>query len=693
MRLLLVEDDAGIAELLKRACFQQRYELDWAADGLAGLELAEAVSYDLIILNLRLPKLDGVHLCQRLRAQRNLTPVLMLTAEASRSSIVSGLDAGADDYVVKPFDLEELLARVRALLRRGKLMQLPLMQWGDLLLDPSSCEVRYAHRLLKLTPKEYALLELFLRNPQRIFSQTVLLDRLWSIADSPSEGAVRAQMKGLRQKLKQVKAPELIETIYGLGYRLKPPPNRSQTGLPDYDADQDSSDDYSSDHYSDKDYGSDDYSSEDTANGASANLLDQTDTPDLTGGLADLWQRYQSQYLDRLRPIEAAIAAFKAETLSEPQRQQAQQQAHTLSGSIGSFGLEMASKLAAELEHSWQVLHPNHADSTCPTRSSLITTLAQQVEQLRQALLKPVFAIQTRSPLLPIVQDARLLIVDDDPGLVEQIADLASAEGMSVTTAASLDQARNSIARLRPDVVLLDLSFPDSSEDGFDLLSELATYQPAITVLLFTGAEGFAERVRAARLGAKGFIQKPVAPTQVLDVIAQALQQTSPPTAHLLIVDPELQTLDELRALLEPWGLKLTLLDQPQQIWQGLGQTQPDLLVLAADLPAVNGVALSGLELCQAVRNDPDWGGLPIVLLMKQSEAEDNETSNQAYTVGIDDIVAKPIDPSTLVIRVLNRLERVRMRRQWAELRCQTAAQAALSQTALSKARRESADE
>jgi DNA-binding response OmpR family regulator len=680
VRLLLVEDDAGIAELLKRACSQQRYELDWAADGLTGLEMAEAVSYDLIILNLRLPKLDGVHLCQRLRAQRNLTPVLMLTAEASHGSIVTGLDMGADDYVVKPFDLEELLARVRALLRRGKLLQLPLMQWGQLWLDPSSCEVRYANRLLKLTPKEYALLELFLRNPQRIFSQTVLLDRLWSMTDSPSEGAVRAQMKGLRQKLKQVKAPELIETIYGLGYRLKPPP-RPGTVQPDSDESKDESE----------------QASDDLPMQASAQLSqEQPDSPQLAG-LADLWQRYQPQYLDRLRSVEVTLAALKAGTLTQQQQLQAQQQMHTLSGSIGSFGLEIASQLATELEQTWRslpALSANPAANTGPLTSLLspalsptqidsLDRLAQQVQQLRQALLEPVFASRSsRSPLLPIVQDARLLIVDDDLGLVEQIAELASVEGMSVITAANLAQARTAIAYLRPDVVLLDLQFPDLQEDGFDLLAELVAYQPAIAVLLFTKAEAVADRVRAVRLGAKGFIQKPVAPMQVLDAIAQVLQQTSPPAAHLLVVDPELQTLDELQALLDPWGIKLTLIDQPQQIWQALDQTQPDLLLLAADLPAVGGNALSGLELCQAVRNDPNWGGLPIVLMQSGPERNSSKNnpersfeSNQAYAAGIDDLVFKPIDPSALVIRVLNRLERVRMRRQWAELRCQTAAQ------------------
>jgi len=222
MKILIVEDDERIAEALAEALADQHYTVDTAADGEAGWDLVEAFPYDLVLLDVMLPKLDGIQFCQQLRDYSYRMPVLMLTARDTSIDKVMGLDAGADDYVVKPFDLEELSARIRALLRRGGTTTPPVLKCGSLQLDPSSCEVTYRDRSLNLTPKEYSLLELFLRNRRRVFSRSAILESLWSFEEPPEEDTVKAHVKGLRQKLKAVGAPaNFIETIYGLGYRLK----------------------------------------------------------------------------------------------------------------------------------------------------------------------------------------------------------------------------------------------------------------------------------------------------------------------------------------------------------------------------------------------------------------------------------------------------------------------------------------
>lgn len=221
MRILLVEDDERITKALAEALMDHHYVVDIVHDGQMGWEFMESADYDLIILDLMLPGINGIQLCQKLRQQGKSTPVLMLTAKDTSADKVLGLDVGADDYVIKPFDLQELLARIRALLRRGNSVLPPVLEWGNLRLDPNSCEVTYAEKLLSLTPKEYGLLELFLRSPGRVLSREIILEHLWSFEDIPGEDTVKTHIKRLRQKLKTVGVPStLIETVYGLGYRL-----------------------------------------------------------------------------------------------------------------------------------------------------------------------------------------------------------------------------------------------------------------------------------------------------------------------------------------------------------------------------------------------------------------------------------------------------------------------------------------
>jgi DNA-binding response OmpR family regulator len=221
MKILCVEDNQHLAEQLKDALVRQRYAVDIASEGEEGWELIQSVTYDLILLDVILPKLDGISLCRRLRAKGYSMPVLFVTAKGSDSDKVNGLDSGGDDYLVKPFGIAELAARIRALLRRGKAIVTPILEWGNLRLDSNSYQVTYGQELLAVTPKEYALLELFLRSPQRVQSRRAILDQLWSsVEDPPNEDTVKAHIKGLRQKLRLVGADNLIETVYGLGYRL-----------------------------------------------------------------------------------------------------------------------------------------------------------------------------------------------------------------------------------------------------------------------------------------------------------------------------------------------------------------------------------------------------------------------------------------------------------------------------------------
>ncbi len=223
MRILVVEDEPKLAATLRQGLQEQGYAADITYDGEEGLALAEIIRYDLIVLDLMLPKLDGVELCRRLRAQRQTVPVLMLTARDAIDDRVKGLDAGADDYLVKPFVLRELLARVRALLRRNSASRDALLRAGDIELDPASREVRRGGIPVMLTSKEYALLEYFMRNPNRVLSRGQIAEHIWGMDFDAVSNVVNVYVCYLRRKLGDHRAPHLLQTIRGVGYQLKAP--------------------------------------------------------------------------------------------------------------------------------------------------------------------------------------------------------------------------------------------------------------------------------------------------------------------------------------------------------------------------------------------------------------------------------------------------------------------------------------
>jgi DNA-binding response OmpR family regulator len=221
MRILLVEDDLDLAEFIRKGLKEERYAVDFAADGEEGLQLALTNPYDLLILDIMLPKLDGLTLCRRIRAKGNLTPVLLLTAQNTVETKISGFDTGADQFLPKPFAFAELLARIRALLRRGSPQPLVHLKAADLRLDQASRRVWRAGQEISLTNKEYALLEFLLRNKNRVLTRTAIIEHVWDISYDPMTNIVDAHIKALRAKIDRDFSPQLITTVRGAGYMLE----------------------------------------------------------------------------------------------------------------------------------------------------------------------------------------------------------------------------------------------------------------------------------------------------------------------------------------------------------------------------------------------------------------------------------------------------------------------------------------
>jgi two-component system response regulator MprA len=220
VRILVVDDERAVREALERALRLEGYEVDLVADGQEALFSLARRSADAIVLDVLMPVMDGLETCRKLRRQGNTTPVLMLTARHDVSDRVAGLDAGADDYLVKPFALEELLARLRALLRRANGGD-ETLSFADLTLDPGTRDVRRGDRPIELTRTEFLLLELFLRNPRQVLTRDVIFDRVWGYDFGPASNSLEVYVGYLRRKTEAGGEPRLIHTVRGVGYALR----------------------------------------------------------------------------------------------------------------------------------------------------------------------------------------------------------------------------------------------------------------------------------------------------------------------------------------------------------------------------------------------------------------------------------------------------------------------------------------
>lgn len=221
MRILVVDDDRRLCGIIKRGLLEEAYAVDVAYDGEEGEYLATINPYDLIILDIMMPKKDGIEVCQELRSNRINTAILMLTAKDTVEDRVKGLDAGADDYLVKPFAFNELLARVRALLRREGQIKTPEIQSGDLFLNTRTREVWRGERSIELTTKEYVILEYFMRHPNVVVTRTMIEEHTWDYDFDSMSNLVDVYIRRLRRKIDDNEKASTIQTIRGAGYKLK----------------------------------------------------------------------------------------------------------------------------------------------------------------------------------------------------------------------------------------------------------------------------------------------------------------------------------------------------------------------------------------------------------------------------------------------------------------------------------------
>ncbi len=530
MKILLIENDDVLIAGLTKSLTEHHYIVDVVKDGELGWTYGTTFEYDLIILDIALPKLDGLLLCRRFRNEGYTTPILLLAAQNTSAAKVSGLDAGADDYMVKPFDIPELMARIRALLRRSKVSCSPLLVWGDLLLNPSTCEVFYNSQHLTLTNKEYELLELLLCDSQHLLSADEILDRLWSSDEFPSEATVRSHIRRLRHKLSTAGAPsDFIATVHGRGYYLKVPDQ-----VPDKALDRI-------------------YPYQIIAAPNMRNLTGEK-TGETTDGKIDgqinrqtginyqidqqeqyleflnqLWVISKPKSLEQLEVLFQAIAKLQSGVLDPQLQAQAHQTAHKLAGTLGTLGLAIAMQIARQLENLFNspaLLKKNQLELL----EVLVLDLEQSIQNTDLIQTPPMMAIAPTSSVfqrVPSKIETKVMIVDDDIDCLRSLHQILKPWGFKVTTLAEPQEFWAVLQAISPDVLVLDINMPEIN--GFELCQALRSnlHWRHLPVLFLSVMVDANTQNLAFNVGADDYLCKPIIGIDLVNRIHNRLQRVN----------------------------------------------------------------------------------------------------------------------------------------------------------------------
>ncbi|MEL7420049.1 MAG: response regulator [Cyanobacteria bacterium J06555_3] len=601
MRILVVDDDEILVDILKRSLASQRHIVDAVEDGQMGWEYLQTGEYELVLLDVNLPGLDGVSLCEKMRSQGYATPILLMTAMNASQNRILGLDAGADDYLTKPLDLEELNARIRALSRRGKVAPTSILNVNGLVLDPSICEVSYQQQPIKLTAKEYSLLEIFLRNPAHVFSRAQILDKIWTFDDPPLEESVKAHIKGLRKKLKQAGVVNWIENVYGIGYRLNP--NVAQSSQVKADRD-------------------------------STSVEQEFDRK-----LEQMWLKHQAKMSERMGVLLEAVSIVKQDSFSAKLKSDAERAAHKLAGVLGMFSRDAGTDIAREIE---TLLRNNSVLDK--EQSKQFISLVEDLDSLLE--LDATATVETTA-------ETNLLLISANLQLAKELQQLARTQALGWHRTDNITQAKIWLEDNLAYVVVIDTQAANNEAEYLALINELNARTPCTSTIVLSQTDSLNNRLAAKRAGVSSFLLNPVTASTIWQTTSQSIEQHQKAIASILIVDDDDIFLNTIRSVLEPWGMKLTTLESPSDFWQMLQLTKPDLVILDVEMPEINGI-----ELCQILRSDPNWQELPVLFLTARQDAK---TIQQIFEIGGDDYISKPIVGAELVARINNRLERSRL--------------------------------
>lgn len=602
MRALLVEDDKKMAFSIQSYLIKELETVDIIESGEKIIELIETNNYDLLILDVLLPKKNGIDICREIRQAELTIKILFITALQSQQDKIRAFESGADDYLIKPFDYQELLLRVKALINRQKKAKSQIIRWGNIVMDLETKEVQYLGKTLNLTPTEFDILQIFLYSPQQVFEVDQIIDKIWDMETIPTHSTFRSHIKSLRRKIEQYGGKkDTIKTVYGMGYRLCELENNSS--------------------------------------------IVQNDTPpqkiendDLNSFIAELWAESKPEIEGDFKILNNYVNDRKSGTNQET----SVRIAHNLIGFLGNIGF-------AEVSQNFRIIEQNLKLSNFYEQSDKVKETINLLNDNFQMLFKDNNLLNSVSTYN---KHYHILLIENDVNLLNEFEQVIRVNKFNFQLSIVTDLS--DITNYNHYDILILGDCHDCATNKEEVMNNLTTLGLNTAPIIYTSDDSLENRLFFSQQKIKAFFTKKTAPSDFLRYIKNELENPAHISKQLydiLIIDDDERFIKTITKKLIKNQLPLNIYtcNNPLNFLAEIEQIKPKLIILDLQMPKLN-----GLDICAMIKQDSILKTIPVIFLTGYLEPE---IINQFVAVGADDFVSKTKIDAELYPRIMHHLQ------------------------------------
>ena len=623
MKILLVEDDQRLGKLIRDYLMPESEQIDLISNGAEIKEKLAANDYDILILDVMLPKKNGIDICRELRAENIDIAILFVTALSKQTDKIKAFESGADDYLTKPFDFQELLLRVKALLRRDKKEIIHSLKWGDLVMTPMEKKVYFLNKELSLTPTEFKILQIFLQYPQQVFKPDNLIDQLWDLDSIPTNNTLRSHIKSLRRKFEQIGlGKDFIETVYGMGYKLKDITEESSAPSPRDKV-------------------------------AVSQTQVSESTTELQAAIDEIWQEHRASIYHDCQKLIAYIQKKYTPVKTD----EAIRIAHNLAGFLGTVGFEESSNIARQIE---QIIKENNQKLTDEKLSDqkIVKQTSQLINDLQASLFpegKPITEKKESNLDINLQEKIDILVIDEDQNLANQLILFIDHPQISLHFAHSIDSAINLLDEQKFKLIILETSWQDKAIEKSQILELVMDKKGDSHIIVYTQDDSLENRLNCTHYPIFAFLIKSNSLEFLWDIINNALLQ-NPSIDNLynvVLIDDDERFIKVFSQKLDVQKLpiKLTSISDSETFLVRIKNIKPDLIILDLQMPKLN-----GLDICKIIKTDHVLHNIPVIFLTGNLSSE---AINQFVEVGADDFISKSKIDLELYPRIMTHLNKL----------------------------------